>query len=165
MTKLIKKRLKILLTLVVLLLPISIWATGAALALELKNGKKEYYKLQEKPVLTVSDSKLMIKTMTIDASHERSDIERFYFVDEPVGIEEVEEAGNTVTFTQKEEGVLEISNLPEKEHVVVSNLSGRLYSDCVSTNGTVTIVDLSSCPKGIYVIKIGKQQTIKMVKK
>lgn len=155
----------ILSVLAALLLPLCLWATNSTLVVKLKDGKQAYFILGEKPVLTPHGSQVKIESESLKTSYERSDVMRMYFADESVGVDDIEKEENNMVFTQTEPNRLTISNLSEKDEIIVSNLAGRLYSGCVSRNGTDAIVDLGSCPKGVYIIKIGNKQTIKMTKK
>lgn len=161
----LKRKVTILLMLMYALLPVSTLAAGSTLVVELKNGKQAYFFLSEKPVLTTYGSQVNIESETVKTSYERTDVLRMYFADESVGVDDIEKKENNIVFTQTEPNRLTISNLSEKDEIIVSNLAGRLYSGCVSRNGTDAIVDLGSCPKGVYIIKIGNKQTIKMTKK
>ena len=147
------------------LLPTGTLAANSTLVVELKDGKQAYFILSEKPVLTTSGSQMRIESESVEISYERSDVLRMYFADESVGVDDIETDEDNVVFTQTGTNRLAISNLSEKDRIIVSNLAGRLYNDCVSRNGTDAIVDLDGCPKGVYIIKIGNKQTIKMTKK
>lgn len=161
----LNRKLTFLLMQAALLLPLGIFAANSTLVVELKNGKHAYFILSEKPILTPHGSMVKIESENVMASYERSDVMRMYFADESVGVDDIEKERNSIVFTQTEPYRLTISNLSEKDEIIVSNLAGRLYSGCVSRHGTDAIVDLGSCPKGVYIIKIGNKQTIKMTKK
>lgn len=164
----LNRKLIILLMQAALLLPLGILAANSTLVVELKDGKLAYFILSEKPILTPHGSMVKIESENVMASYERSDVMRMYFADESVGVDDIEKEENNMVFTQTEPNRLTISNLSEKDEIIVSNLAGRLYSGCVSRHGTDAIVDLGSYPKGVYIIKIGNKrnkQTIKMTKK
>lgn len=147
------------------LLPAGTLAAGSTLVVELKEGKQAYFILSEKPVLTTFGSQMRIESESVEISYERSDVLRMYFADGSVGVDDIETNESNVVFTQTETYRLAISNLSEKNRIIVSNLAGRLYNDCVSRNDTDAIIDLEGCPKGVYIIKVGNKQTIKMTKK
>lgn len=147
------------------LLPAGTLAAGSTLVVELKEGKQAYFILSEKPVLTTFGSQMRIESESVEISYERSDVLRMYFADGSVGVDDIEINESNVVFTQTETYRLAISNLSEKDRIIVSNLAGRLYNDCVSRNDTDAIIDLEGCPKGVYIIKVGNKQTIKMTKK
>lgn len=161
----LKRKVTILLMLVSTLLPAGTLAAGSTLVVELKEGKQAYFILSEKPVLTTFGSQMRIESESVEISYERSDVLRMYFADGSVGVDDIETNESNVVFTQTETYRLAISNLSEKDRIIVSNLAGMLYNDCVSRNDTDAIVDLEGCPKGVYIIKVGNKQTIKMTKK
>ena len=157
---------KVLFLLLTLLMPFSSWASGSILVLELDNGSDVVFKLLEKPVLTFVEGKLEISSQTFSTkSYNRSNIKKFYFSEDHDGLDELETSENTIIFKQTDDNRLVISNCPDSDRIMVSDLSGRLYNGSVSRNGSEAIVDLSNCPKGIYIIKIGNMQTIKISRK
>lgn len=157
-------RKKLLTAVMAHFLPLFVWGAGSTLVLELSNGQKNNYVLQDKPVLTIEGTKLRIKSSVVDTSYERSNVARFYFLSSSgVGINEVPE--ETLSFSQTSESQLTISNIEDKDRIVVSNLKGLSFNDCISRNGNDAIIELGNCPKGIYIIKIGNKQSIKFFKK
>ena len=161
----LKRKLTVLLVLAAQLLPINISATGSTLVVELNNGEMAYFILSDKPVITPHGSQVEIESKSVKTSYERTDVVKLYFTDESAGINDVEKDDKNVVFSQTEPNRLAIYNLSEKDRIIVSNLGGRMYNDCVSQNSSKAIVDLENCPKGVYIIKIGNKQTIKMTKK
>lgn len=158
-------RLKILLMLAVLLLSLGNRAEETTLVVKKKNGDITYYKLQERPILSFWGSELKIenKTTTI---YERSEILKFYFEKLPgAGIEDVRENEDALIIAQTDNGKWVISNLADNENIIVSDIAGRLYNGLVSKNGSDAVIDLISCPKGIYIIKVGNNQSIKITRK
>lgn len=161
-----KKRLKqkLLITLAMLALPICLHAEKNTLVVELKNSQTVKFNFLDKPVLTMNSSLLEIKTQHATADYKRSDVEKFYFSSEETAIDDVKESSNTLSIIQTGENIFEISHLTEKETILVTDLSGKLYSNTVSRNGTIAVVNLNGSPKGIYIFKIGKHN-IKIQKK
>lgn len=145
------------------MLPLAGIHAGSVLVVELNGGSTERFALQDKPELTMSDTKLVVKSTAVEKSYERSAVRSFYFEDSGTGIEELKD--NTISYRQTGVNLFQISGLSIDERVAVSSLSGQLFNQAVSQNESEALVDLSECPKGVYIIKIGKKQTIKITKR
>ena len=136
------------------------------LVLEMKDGQDYRFSLKEKPVLTMPGGKVKIETSEVTASYDLQNVVRFYFTSDGSGDTAIREITNEqVGFTQTTDNRLIISNLSEKDRVIVCGLNGQLYNHCISHRGRDAEVNLNSCPKGLYIIKIGKNQSIKIAKK
>lgn len=158
-------RMKLLIMLVVLLIP-QFANASSTLIIELTSGKTTSFNLLEKPVVTISGTKMVIKSSSLSADYERNDVVRFYFKDTgtPVGIEPVTEK-EVLKITQDSNGRFLITDFDTDDNIIVSDMKGRLYRECVSIDGRTAIIDLSSCHQGIYIIRIGKKQSIKITRK
>ena len=155
-------KLKTLL-LTTLLFPLCISAVDRALVLELNNGQTAYYFLKEKPVLTMEDQQLSIVTSTVQTNYPRSGVKRFYFTEGNTdGI--LSSQNEKLLFRQTDANNLEISGLSGKESIMLYDMSGHLLGRFYATNDKATI-SLSGHQKGVYLIKVGKSQTIKFIKK
>lgn len=155
--------LKYLLAAVVLVIPLGSILASSTLVVQLKSGATETFSLFDKPELTMVGSRMNVKSASVETSYERSDIKSFYFVNSGTGIEETVE--EKVSFKQIATNQFQISGLSDKDRIVVSNLTGQTFGHVVSKDGPDAFVDLDGCPQGVYVIKIGKKQTVKIIKK
>ena len=155
-------KLRALLALIAIFLPQSHLRAGSVLVMELTTGQTEKFVLQDKPELTMTGTKVTIKSLTLQTSYERSNVSKFYFVD-ATAIKEIRE--NTVTYRQTAQNQLTVSGLTAQDVIIVSSLAGHVISDCVERTDDEAIIELNGCPKGIYIIKIGHKQTIKIAKK
>lgn len=158
-----KVRNKILLLLVAILFPLCQSRAGSVLIIEKKAGQLEEFKLIEEPVLTLEGSRLLIESNTIETSYDRSEINRFYFAESTTGVKAIK--AKSLKFTQTGTNEYQIEDLDGNENIIVSNLAGRLFSNCVVKEGTVATISLSNSPFGVYIINIGNKQTIKIIKK
>lgn len=155
------KRLKILF-LAALLLPLSALAAETTLVVELTTGQTASYVLQDKPVLTIEDTLLKIKTETVQTDYERSLVKRFYFTGDFTGLKETTKVA--LVYKQTDADHLEISGLSQSDRITVCDMAGRQCGS-ISHSGNTAIVSLSGQQRGVYLIRVGKSQTIKFVKK
>jgi hypothetical protein len=154
--------MKKLLLLVMALLPMRMLANDTAFVVELNNGTTANYYLQDKPTLTMEGSKINISTTTVQASYERDEVKKFYFINETSGVKEM--AQNSLVYKQIDADHFEIIGLSQNDQITVCDMTGRLIGDVSRTKDKVT-VNLSGHQKGIYLIKVGDSETIKIIKK
>ena len=155
-----RKFIRILL--VALLLPMTVMAANTALVVELTNGQTANFLLQDKPVLTMEGSRLNIKTETVQTDYERSLVKQFYFTDGSTGVKEV--LKNALVYKQTDADHLEISGLSQNDRIAIYNTSG-VQVGSVSRDSDKAVISLSGLEKGIYLVRIGKSQTIKFTRK
>ena len=155
-----RKFIRILLA--ALLLPMSTMATNTALVVELTDGQTINYLLLEKPVLTMDGTRLNIKSEVVETGYERNLVKRFYFTGESTGVKEVSKGA--LVYKQTDADHLEISGLSQSERIAIYNTSG-VQVGSISRDSDRAVVSLSGLQRGIYLVKIGKNQTIKFVRK
>ena len=155
-----RKFIRILL--VALLLPMTVMAANTALVVELTNGQTANFLLQDKPVLTMEGSRLNIKTEAVQTDYERSLVKQFYFADGSTGVKEV--LKNALVYKQTDADHLEISGLSQNDRIAIYNTSG-VQVGSVSRDSDKAVISLSGLERGIYLVKIGKSQTIKFLRK
>lgn len=155
-----RKFIRILLA--ALLLPMSTMATNTALVVELTDGQTINYLLLEKPVLTMDGTRLNIKSEVVETGYERSLVKRFYFTGESTGVKEVSKGA--LVYKQTDADHLEISGLSQSDRIAIYNAAG-VQVGSISRDSDKAVVSLSGLQRGIYLVKIGKNQTIKFVRK
>ena len=155
-----RKFIRILLA--ALLLPMTAMAAGTTLVVELADGQTANYLLQDKPVLTMEGTRLNIKTETVETDYERSLVKRFFFTGESAGVKEVSKCA--MVYKQTDADHLEISGLSQGDRIAIYNTAG-VQVGSVSRDSDKAVVSLSGLQRGIYLVKIGKKQTIKFVRK
>ena len=146
-----------------LLLPMTAMAANTTLVVELTNGQTANYLLEDKPVLTMEGTRLNIKTDAVQTDYERSLVKRFYFIEGSTGVKEVLKNA-LVVYKQTDADHLEISGLSQNDRIAIYNTSG-VQVGSVSRNSDKAVVSLSGLERGIYLVKIGKSQTIKFIRK
>ena len=147
---------------VALLLPLSALAAETTLVVELTTGETVNYVLQDKPVLTIEGTQLKIKTETVQTGYERSLVKRFFFTGDFTGVEEMSK--EILVYKQTDADHLEISGLSQGDHITICDMAGR-QCGTMSRTGNTAVISLSGQQRGVYLIRVGKSQTIKFVKK
>lgn len=156
------KRLRVFLLVAVLMLPLSMLATGAALVVEFTNGQTATFLLQDKPMLGMYGTRLYISTESVQTSYERAEVKRFYFTEDPSGVNELSK--DVMTYRQTDADHIEISGLSQNDHITVCDMAGRQYG-VVSRSNDKAVISLNGHQSGVYLVKVGKSQTIKIIKK
>ena len=130
------------------------------LVVALHDGETLSYVLSEKPVITFNGNKMLIESSKMMSSEiDLSEVKSFHF-EIPNAIADVSE--NEVSFVRLGTNV-QIYGLTEAEKSIqISDMGGRATTAGVSIEGTTANVNLASLPKGIYMIKIGNKQSIKV---
>ena len=145
-----------------LLLPLSVLAAETTLIVELTTGQTASYVLQDKPVLTMEGTLLKITTETVQTNYERSLVKRFYFTGDFTDVKEA--LKETLVYKQTDADHLEISGLSQGDRITICDMAGRQCGS-ISRTGNTAVVSLSGQQRGVYLIRVGKSQTIKFVKK
>ena len=145
-----------------LLLPLSVLAAETTLIVELTTGQTASYVLQDKPVLTMEGTLLKITTETVQTDYERSLVKRFYFTGDFTDVKEA--LKETLVYKQTDADHLEISGLSQGDRIMVCDMAGRQCGS-ISRSGDTATISLSGQQKGVYLVRVGKSQTIKIVKK
>lgn len=138
-----------------LLVPLSLFAAGKALKVSFTDGSSATYKLSETPKVTFSGADMLITTSTASTTHARSEVANLTFVDasdDPTAIARVKDVNNiTYRFDNN-------SFEADGADISVYSTSGALVTEGKNA------VSLQSLRSGIYIVKAGKQ-AIKINKK
>lgn len=139
--------MKKILTLIVMLAAVAA-ASAKSVVFTLSDGTLVYYLLggETNPVMKFVDGKVVVNADT----YEFSEVKNFYIsaTDDPTSVEEVK--AQTSKFDGK---TLVVPT--ENANVAVFDASGKKVKASISVANGSTLVDLSSLPKGVYVIKVG----------
>lgn len=150
----------LLLSLVALLLPCMAFAEGEVthLSIEHSDGKSTHIVLSETPVMTFDGGDMLVKSANFDLSIPRSEVAYFHFTKQtPSAVESVADDSYFVRYTSN---TLTVSGA-DVTAVEVYDLDGRRAAFATSADGCVT-VDLSACPKGVYIVVVKDHPSFKV---
>lgn len=158
-----KKRLTLILTVLLSVLPVSLFAdTVTSLVVVKKDKTTATFELATKPQVTFEGTDLKI----IDEGNATTfiplaDIVRYYFeTHDASGITEIKSDGTTIDY---QDGVLVLSGLKSGTSAQVFSTDGRMVQTLTANyNGTFRL-SLSSLPTGVYVVKVN-DTTYKILK-
>lgn len=148
-----------------LLAPIVIKAeTTRYLIFETTEGVKISIVLSENPELTFNGQTMIITTNGKVQKVEIKDIAKWHYENETTGINTIESNNNTVINRTNENEII-VEGMSATSKVQVYSIDGKKQSAQVSySDGGRAYINLSSLPKGVYIVSINKQQNIKIFK-
>lgn len=137
-----------------LLLTLSMSAIAfSGIEVTLTDGSSMVISMDERPVVTFSGSKLVIKTDVSTTEFERSKVKTFNYLSSS-SIEEINVGDCKVNNTGES---LQFSNLPAGSEITVHDVSGKLVKSTVAEGSyRINITDLSS---GVYVVSVNGVST------
>ena len=133
------------------------------LIFETTEGAKVTIALSENPELTFSGQTMIVTTNAQTQKIEISSIAKWYYENVPTGINPIKSFNKPIISKTNNEIIVEgLSSTPQ---VQVYSIDGKKQSVKVSLDdGGRSIINLSSLPKGVYVVSINKFNTIKIFK-
>lgn len=124
------------------------------LVIKLQNGTEEKFCLADRPIITMPDDNVVINHQSIDATYKRSEVETFYFLNNPaVGIDQI--ASSTITYSFADANTFCINGLQENVMVRIVSADGKLVNNLQSDSAGAVNVPLAHLKGGVYVITFG----------
>jgi hypothetical protein len=120
----------------------------------LTDGTSRTISLSEKPIVTIANGKLVIKTDMSTTEFDRANVARFNFVSELVGIDEISSDDNEVI---KDGDNLYFSNLPENSLIKIYTADGSLVKSM--TASSAYIISLAEFSAGVYIVSVNGVST------
>lgn len=132
------------------------WAANKSLIITFDNGSTQSFLLSDKPNVSVADDKLIVVAGAITAQYTLNEVKTFTFADATTGINGV---ANGCPISRQGDAL--VVSTPVK--VDAYTIDGKRIDIDYVRHESHTVVPLSSLPKGVTLLKIGKQ-TVKMIK-
>ena len=124
------------------------------LVVQLVNGTTQSYVLAEKPEITMTDSKLKVSSPFVSSEYAIASVTDFHF--EELSATAVNQVGkDELRFVRQSND--HVTLYGAAGNVSVYDESGCKQPSAVSTSGEQTDINLSSMPKGMYIIKTNRQ--------
>lgn len=134
------------------------------LVIEFIDGTNASFSLSKKPLLTFADHKLCVSVEGQMSVFELSDVENFHFVEETSGINTPKSEDDITIIWQGDDRVI-ISGADLSPKVCLYDIESKYYPNRITVIGNLSEVSLSYLPKGIYLLKINNQRTLKIIRK
>ncbi len=141
-----------------------VWAKEYVLVIAFTDGTEMTFALAKQPVLTFADQRLCVKAEGRTSECEISDVKNFHFRED---MSDIRTLRSDEDFEVRWIGddLIVISNAAPDAKVNLFDINGRSYPGCVAKVADHLEVSLSSLPKGIYLLNINNQRTLKINRK
>lgn len=142
----------------------TVFADGHVLVVEKTDGHVYRFQLSTKPEISFGTTTVRFANAVTTVQMPRSEMKEFRFVkssDMPTSVNSPSQPLHRVR--NMAENVV-VENLQPSDKVRLIDANGRVYTAHQQSSSTVQF-SLSSLPKGIYIIQINQQETIKFVRK
>lgn len=120
----------------------------------LTDGTSRTISLSEKPIVTIANGKLVIKTDMSTTEFDRANVARFNFVSDLVGIDEISSDDNEVI---KDGDNLYFSNLPEDSLIKIYTADGSLVKSTTASGAYK--ISLAEFSAGVYIVSVNGVST------
>ena len=120
----------------------------------LTDGTIRTISLSEKPIVTIANGKLVIKTEMTTTEFDRANVSRFNFISDVDGIEEIE---SDVQDVYNDGDNLCFSNLPENSLIEIYATDGTLLKR--ETASGAYKISLSEISAGVYIVSVNGVST------
>lgn len=120
----------------------------------LTDGTSRTISLSEKPIVTIANGKLVIKTDMSTTEFDRANVARFNFVSDLVGIDEISSNDNEVI---KDGDNLYFSNLPEDSLIKIYTADGSLVKSTTASGAYK--ISLAEFSAGVYIVSVNGVST------
>lgn len=141
-----------------------LWAKDYLLVIDFTDGTDISFELAKKPILTFADQRLCITMENQDSEFELSDVVNFHFKEDPSAIRSPR-LDNEYTVHWQGDDLIVISNVASNTQVRLYGIDGAIYPSRVNANGGRIEISLADFPKGIYLLNINNQRTLKINRK
>ena len=132
------------------------------LRVELKDGTKNEYILEERPQIKFAGEKAVFYCNDVVTEYFKDNIERFAFICDETGISELN-AGDTRISYIGDKVLLE--GVSESNNISVYSLDGKKQQIAISKVGQIIEMSLLNLSKGSYIISLSNKQSFKVLKK
>jgi hypothetical protein len=120
----------------------------------LKDGKKVYHDLTDKPETTFSEGMLWLKTDKVSVSYPLTDVLRYTFEGPMTAIETPSARPGEIRFLQGHDAMA-FDGLPDGTSLALYSLDGKQLSTMKAQGGKRTVISLANYPSGVYIVKMG----------
>ena len=145
---------KLILTLLLLSVVVTHAQEYSKVVVTLTDGTIRTISLSEKPIVTIANGKLVIKTDMTTTEFDRANVSRFNFISDVVGIKEIESDAQDV---YNDGDSLCFSNFPENSLIEIYATDGTLLKrETASGTYKITLSDFSA---GVYIVSVNGVST------
>lgn len=139
--------------------------SGRLLIVETTGGVKISFALSENPELTFNEQSMIVTTNEGSQQFDIFNIVQWYFENESTGIGTIRKYDKPIIDGPNNEVII-VKGLSSTSEIQIYSIDGRKQSLRDSYyDGDKFVINTSSLPKGVYIVSINNQQSIKFHKK
>lgn len=132
------------------------------MTVELRNGKTNYFILDEKPVVSFNGNICSVTATSLKADYDMADIDNTHFeLIDPSGVDEVTKDGLTLDLSER--GIAIVRGAMPESDVTLFNIGGILITSVKADSTGFASIDLRELQGGTYLISVGKERTFKVL--
>lgn len=155
---------RLLLLLFTLCMSSILWAKEFQLVIDFTDGTEMTVALAKKPVITFSNQTIRVKVGSRSSEFEMSDVANFHFKEDPSDIR-LPIVDEDFKLSWQSEDLIVISNAAPDTAIRLYGIDGTFYPNRVNVNSDRIEISLSALPKGIYLININNNRSLKINRK
>ncbi len=141
-----------------------IWATDYLMVIDFADGSEMNIGLSKHPVLTFVEQKLCVSAEDEKSEFELADVVNFHFAEDPAALPALHEEDDFHMVWQSDDLIV-ISHVSSDTRVLLYGMDGTSYTNRVNARDSHFEVSLSDLPKGIYLLNINSNRTLKITRK
>ena len=138
-----------------------LWAKEFLLVIDFTDGTEMTVALAKLPVITFSNQTIRVKVGSRLSEFEMSDVANFHFKEDPSDIR-LPIVDEDIKLSWQSKDLIVISNAAPDTAIRLYGIDGTLYPSRAIVNGEQLEVSLAGLPKGIYLLNINNQRTLKI---
>lgn len=140
------------------------WANDYLMVIDFTDGTEVSIGLSKHPVLSFADQRLCVSVEGELSEFELADVVNFHFTEAPASIHALREEEDFRMIWQSDDLIVVFHASPEAR-VLLYGVDGTFYPNRVNAQGNRYEISLSDLPKGIYLLNINSNRTLRINRK
>ena len=140
------------------------WAIDYQLVIDFTDGTEVTFALSRQPVLSFADQNLCVSVEGEMSEYQLADVVNFHFTEAPASIHALREEEDFRMIWQSDDLIVVFHASPEAR-VLLYGVDGTFYPNRVNAQGNRYEISLSDLPKGIYLLNINSNRTLRINRK
>lgn len=140
------------------------WANDYLMVIDFTDGSEVSIGLSKHPMLTFADQRLCVSVEGEMSEYELADVVNFHFTEAPASIHALREEEDFRMVWQSDDLIVVFHTSPEAR-VLLYGVDGTFYPNRVNVQGNRFEISLSELPKGIYLLNINSNRTLRINRK
>ena len=140
------------------------WANDYLMVIDFTDGSEVSIGLSKHPMLTFADQRLCVSVEGEMSEYELADVVNFHFTEAPASIHALREEEDFRMIWQSDDLIVVFHASPEAR-VLLYGVDGTFYPNRINAQGNRYEISLSDLPRGIYLLNINSNRTLRINRK